>query len=66
MIVVSLLKMYKGTSSHKMLIATPELDAAMSAVPQEYSVKLIAWTTHFFKSPAHLQPPLIFQTVSDN
>ncbi len=42
MFVMGLLKMYGGTSSHKMLIATTETDAAMFAVPLEYSVKLIA------------------------
>lgn len=44
---MDLLKMYKRTLSHEMLIAAT--DALMQG-PLENSVKLIAWTTHFFKS----------------
>lgn len=42
MFVMGLLKMYKGTSSHKMLIAAIEPGVAMYAIPLEYNVKLIA------------------------
>lgn len=56
MSVMGWLKMYGRASSHKMLIATTEPDAAMCAVSSEYGVKLIARTTHFFKSLLHFQP----------
>ena len=42
MFLMGLLKMYKGSLGHKMLIAATEHDAAMYAVPLEYNVKLIA------------------------
>lgn len=38
-----------GEHQVKLLIATTEPYAAMYEVPLEYSVKLIALTTHFFK-----------------
>lgn len=56
MFVMGLLKMYGATTSHKMLMETTKLDATMFAIPLECIAKLIAWTTHFFKSLSYLQP----------